>query len=796
MLINDYRSKALGLPDLVPYAALISPGIILNKDGSFLAGWRFTGQDTASSTENELAWVSQKISAGLQLLGSGWMLHVDAIRKPHFAYPPEHSGFFPDPVTRLIDDERRSFFGRGLCYKTETVVIATYSPDTTAIKMGQAVSDGAVVSDMEKYLAIFQSSLEDIEDSLSSVLLLERLEEYEVDGVLFSDLLSHLQGCLTGDFHPIRVPDTPMYLDAILGGVDLIGGLQPRLGDRYLSVVAIDGLPHESWPSMLASLDSLPIPYRYSTRFICLDQLDGIKEVNSYRKGWQQQMFRFIDMFMNNPNARMNRDAQMMRDDAEEALIEVQSGSVGVGYVTSCVVLLANDEEELQGCSRELKRILQTLGFGCRIETINSLEAWLGTHPGNSYANIRRPLINTLNLADLLPLATIWPGNKYAPCPFYPPRSRPLAVVTTDGNTPFWLNLHSGDLGHTLVFGPTGSGKSTCLALISAQFRGYKDAHITAFDKGNSLFPLCLGAGGDHYNIGVDDLSFAPLQNIEFEDDFKWAKKWIESLVELQKITLLPSHKNDIHQALATLRHNPKSMRSMTDFWHVVQNVQIKEALLHYTKQGTMGSLLDAKQDNLSISAFSVFEIETLMEMGEENLLPVLLYLFRQFEKSLKGQPSILLLDEAWVMLGNEVFRAKIREWLKVLRKANCAVVLATQSLSDAKGSGILDVLAESCPTKIFLANTSAQDENQYDLYSGLGLNDRQIAIIGTATQKRDYYVVSPEGRRLIQLALGPKTLAFVGSSDKASLARIKNLQNEYGPEWPQVWLKEKGIEN
>ena len=143
-------------------------------------------------------------------------------------------------------------------------------------------------------------------------------------------------------------------------------------------------------------------------------------------------------------------------------------------------------------------------------------------------------------------------------------------------------------------------------------------------------------------------------------------------------------------------------------------------------------------------------------------------------------------------MLGHPVFRAKIREWLKVLRKANCAVLLATQSLSDAKRSGIFDVLVESCPTQILLANLSARQEGQRDLYTDMGLNARQIDIIASATPKRDYYVITPHGRRLVQLALGRKALSFVGASDKESLARIRQLSGEHGPEWPSYWLAER----
>ena len=106
----DYRTKTRGLPDLLPYAALIAPGSVLNKDGSFLAGWEVRGQDTASSTESDLSQVSSRFNNAVKLLGSGWMLHMDAIRSSHRAYPPADKGYFPDPVTRLIDDERREFF--------------------------------------------------------------------------------------------------------------------------------------------------------------------------------------------------------------------------------------------------------------------------------------------------------------------------------------------------------------------------------------------------------------------------------------------------------------------------------------------------------------------------------------------------------------------------------------------------------------------------------------------------------------------------------------------------------------
>lgn len=549
--LADYRSKSKGLPDLLPYAALIEPGVILNKDGSFLAGWEIRGQDTASSTEGDLALVSSRFNNAVKLLGSGWMLQMDAIRSSHRAYPPPEKGYFPDPVTRLIDEERREHFSGNRCFSTITILTVTYKPNFQAAKMaGKAQAGVASSGTLEKALVYFRNMLEELEDALSAVLHMDRLLEYsmpDADGEdwLQSDLLSHLQYCVCGELQPVRVPRTSMYLDALLGSEDLVGGIIPGLGNRHLAVLSLDGLPQESYPAMLRDLDALPLEYRFSSRFICLDQYDAAKEINSYRKGWRQQVYRFLDQFFNNPNARANRDALLMAEDAETALTEVQGGYVGAGYLTSNIVLMHEDQERLQDWARDLRRTVQTLGFGCRIESVNALEAWLGTHPGNSYANLRRPMVNTLNLADLLPLSSVWTGSPVNPCPFYPPDSRPLAVLMTDNSTPFWFNIHAGDLGHTLIFGPTGAGKSTLLAFIAVQFHCYENARIFAFGKGMSLFPLCFGAGGDHYTIGnADQLAFAPLQRIDSEEERAWAEEWIASLMELQQFTVMPAHRN------------------------------------------------------------------------------------------------------------------------------------------------------------------------------------------------------------------------------------------------------------
>jgi type IV secretion system protein VirB4 len=434
------------------------------------------------------------------------------------------------------------------------------------------------------------------------------------------------------------------------------------------------------------------------------------------------------------------------------------------------------------------------VGFAARVETINTMDAYLGSLPGHGVENVRRPLINTMNLADLLPTSTIWTGLNQAPCPMYPPLAPALMHCVTHGSTPFRLNLHVRDLGHTFMFGPTGAGKSTHLALIAAQLRRYPGMSIFAFDKGMSIYPLAKATGGKHFTVAADDdqLAFCPLQFLETKGDRAWAMAWIDTILTLNNVETTPGQRNEIGNAIMSMYTS--GARTLSELSVTIQDEAIREAIKQYTVDGTMGHLLDAEEDGLSLADFTVFEIEELMNLGEKYALPTLLYLFRRIERGLHGQPAVIILDEAWLMLGHPAFRAKIREWLKVLRKANCLVLMATQSLSDAANSGILDVIVESTATKIFLPNVYARDEDTAALYRRMGLNARQIEILATAIPKRQYYYVSENGRRLDDLALGPLALAFVGASDKDSVATIKTLEAKYGDTWVHEWLAVRGL--
>ena len=818
-----HRKADKGFSDLIQAAAVVDDGIIVNKNGSFTASWLYEGEDNESATQQAREALSAAVNDAFKKLGSGFALHIDSVRRVAPGYPKPEENAFPDKISFAIDEERRRLFGsKGVLYQGMFVLSLTWFPPSRNIRKAEDYfydKDEKAKDKAEETIELiekFKEQCTNLENSLSGSFSLTRLKSRQetVNGelVTFDDQLSYMHYCLTGISQPIRLPKNPVYLDRVIGCQDFWAGLPLRIGNKHFRTVSIDGFPSESYPGILSALPILPCECRWSTRFVFMDKLEAQAACKKFTSNWKQASRGFVSQIFGNASGRVNQDALMMVDDAQAANLEVQNDTVGLGYYTSVVVLCDEDQDKLEETAKTLvAKVINDLGFSARLESINNEDAFFGTIPGHVDENLRRPPLTTLNLADLMPTSTIWPGEEKCPnnlmTNYAGHALPPLMHCVTFGVTPFRLNLHVGDLGHTLILGPTGAGKSVKLCTLMAQALRYPDMQIFSFDIGRSAYALCKATGGQHYNIGAEnsDLAFCPLQFLDTVQDRAWAGEWIETLVKLnlpEGESMTAADRNAIADAIETMSKKANSGRSLKDFQQTVQSETVKSYIQPYTVDGLMGFLLDASSDTLSFNSdgtkplFTVFEIESLMQMGDRFVLPVLTYLFRRIEKSLRGQPAMIVLDEAWVMLGHPVFKEKIREWLKVLRKLNCCVVMATQSLSDMSKSGIMDVLVENCPTKIFLPNPDAAAyEESINLYRSMGLNDRQLEIIFHARKKRDYYLVQGLHRRLYSLALGPLTLAFTGVSDKESLASIQALEKRFKDDWPREWLKARNID-
>ncbi|MFO9283529.1 conjugal transfer protein TrbE [Legionella pneumophila serogroup 1] len=803
--VKKHRSHTAGLVDLLNYAAVVDDGVIIGKNGSFMAAWLYQGEDIANTTDEAREVMAFRINQAMSSMGNGWMIHVDAIRRAAPGYSECSASYFPDLVSKAVDEERRQYFESiGALYEGYFVITLTWYPPVLAQKRFVELmfdDSGEKLNHKEKthqLIETFKQACRNFESRMSAAIHLERLGSEilinENHKVTQDNFLRHIQYCVTGINHPVNLPKNPIYLDAFLGGQELIPGITPKIGRKFIQCVAIEGFPMESYPGILTLLTQLPVEYRWNSRFIFMDPHEAVAHFTKFRKKWKQKVRGFFDQMFNTSSGIVDEDALSMVNDAQAAIAETNSGMVGQGYYTSVVVLMDDDRTQVEKAALFIEKNINALGFSARTETINTMDAFMGSLPGHGVENIRRPLINTMNLADLLPTSSIWAGENKAPSPLFPPHSPPLMYCVTSGNAPFRLNLHVRDLGHGIMFGPTRSGKSTHLGILALSWRRYKDARIYSFDKGMSMYPTCKATGGEHFTIADKDsrLAFAPLQFLETKADRAWAMEWIDTILALNGLNTTPAQRNEIGHAILSMHQS--GSKTLSEFVMTIQDEPIRETLKQYTIDGLMGHLLDAESDGLGLSSFMTFEIEHLMGLGEKFALPVLLYLFRRIETSLDGRPTLILLDEAWLMLAHPVFKNKIAEWLDSMAKKNCVVFMATQHLSHAANSGILDIIVESTATKIFLPNLYARDPETRLIYERMGLNPRQIDIIASAQPKRDYYYVSEKGQRLYQLALGPYALAFVGATDPDSIARMKQLESKYEDEWVSQWLSEKGI--
>ncbi len=783
MNLAEYRSSNSRLADFLPWAALVDEGIVLNKDGSFQRTAKFRGPDLDSAVPAELVGVAARLNNALRRLGSGWALFVEAQRHAAGAYPPNT---FPDVASALVDTERRAQFEEaGAHYESSYFLTLVYLPPAEGAAVAERFlyegSNQTVGADARELLAGFV-------DRSNRVLLL--IESFMPECAWLDDqeTLTYLHSTISTKRQRVRVPEIPMYLDALLADQPLTGGLEPVLGTSQLRVLTVVGFPTATVPGILDDLNRLAFPYRWSTRALMLDRTDAVKLVTRIRRQWfakRKSVAAILkEVMTNEASALLDTDAHNKALDADAALQELGTDQIGEAFLTATFTVWDGDPRAADEKLRLVEKVIQGRDFTCMIETVNAVEAWLGSLPGHVYANVRQPPVSTLNLAHMIPLSAVWAGEVRD----HHLKAPPLFFAKTEGSTPFRFSLHIGDVGHTLIVGPTGAGKSVLLALMALQFRRYPDAQVFAFDFGRSMRAAALSMDGDWHDLGGaiagesdQFVALQPLSGIDDASERGWAADWVASILSREKIDVTPETKEHIWTALNSLASAPVEERTLTGLSVLLQSNVLKRALQPYCLGGPYDRLLDAENERLGSSFVQVFETDGLI--GTAVAPAVLSYLFHRIEGRFDGRPTLLIIDEGWLALDDADFAGKLREWLKTLRKKNVSVVFATQSLADIDGSAIAPAIIESCPTRILLPNDRAIEPQIMAIYRRFGLNDRQIEILARAIPKRDYYCQSRRGNRLFELGLGEIALAFTAASSKSDQALIERVLAEHGQE-------------
>ncbi|MBB4955991.1 type IV secretion system protein VirB4 [Agrobacterium vitis] len=794
MNLAEYRNRNSRLADFLPWVALAGQGIVLNKDGSFQRTARFRGPDLDSAVPAELVAVAGRLNNAFRRLGRGWAIFVEAQRHAAATYP---NSTFPDSASALVDAERKADFEEaGSHFESSYFLTFTYLPPAEdAARAETWLYEGREKTGIDAHEVM--TGFADRTDRLIHLIEAFMPECRWLDD---AETLTYLHSCVSTHRHRVRVPETPMYLDALLADQPLTGGLEPRLGSSHLRVLTITGFPTATTPGLLDELNRLAFPYRWSTRAILLDKTDATKLLMKIRRQWFAKRKSIVailkEVMTNEQSVLVDTDASNKAADADLALQELGADYAGIAYVTATVTVWDADPRIADEKLRLVEKVIQGRDFTAMAETINAVDAWLGSLPGHVYANVRQPPISTLNLAHMIPLSAVWAGperDEHFAAP-------PLLFGKTEGSTPFRFSLHVGDVGHTLIVGPTGAGKSVLLALMALQFRRYRGAQVFAFDFGGSIRAAALAMRGDWHDLGggltegsATSVSLQPLARVDDAAERAWAADWIAAILIRESVPITPEVKEHLWTALTSLASAPVEERTITGLCVLLQSNDLKQALRPYCIGGAWGRLLDAESEHLGTATVQAFETEGLI--GTDAAPAVLAYLFHRIEDRLDGSPTLIIVDEGWLALDDEGFAGQLREWLKTLRKKNASVIFATQSLSDIDGSSIAPAIIESCQTRLLLPNERAIEPQITAIYRRFGLNDRQIEIIARAMPKRDYYCQSRRGNRLFELGLSEVALTLCAASSRQHQQLIAEVHARAGTDgFLAEWLAENSL--
>jgi type IV secretion/conjugal transfer VirB4 family ATPase len=793
--LDRFLVKSEPLKYTLPWARIIpgSPTIVLNKDGSMQTTFSYRGPDLDSAIKEQLSVITQKLNSAFTSMDTGWVMFFESQRVPSTDYPTD--SYFPDPITKIMDDERKEFFSGGDSHFESDYYATLYwvPPNDHEGRLRSFVVEGKKQKGLteDDYLVAFRTVVNDVYNMFFAC-------QIPCEILSADEMVTYLYSTISMKRRKLKLPKHPMLLDQFLCDSSLSGGLEPRLGSKHMRVITIIGYMDNTIFGIFDHLNLQNFSYRWVSRYYCLGKLDALNEVGKKKKEWKAKFKGLTDMMREfasgqEDNSNLNQTAVTKYQQAKAAETLIESDITSYGYYTSSIIVLGDSPDEADTRAKAVVQTINNIGFKAKVEDLNSVDAWMGSLPGNVGRNVRRHLVSCANLIHMMPLSTIWAGasrNKHLQGP-------PLIYTQTSGNTPFRLTLHVGDVGHTLVVGPTGAGKSVFLNMVESSFRKYKDARVFVFDKGASSYVLTRGVGGTFFDLGNEEtgaLSFQPLAKIDDDKERQWALEWICDYVRQENLEITPERKQLIWDALEAIATSyvgeNKRLRRMTNLVNAIQSEELKKALAPLCSGGPYGRIFDSDVDSLQLGSWQTFEMEKLMSTPQI-VGTTLMYIFHRIEQSLKGEPTIIVLDECWVFFDNEQFAAKIREWLKVLRKANASVIFATQSITDIVNSPIFHTVLESCPSRVFLPNNDALEEKTAENYALFGLNRRQIEILASATKKMDYYYVSPYGSRLFQLALDacPVSLAYVAVNTKG-VNDAKEIVREHGvEEFNRRWL-------
>ena len=588
----------------------------------------------------------------------------------------------------------------------------------------------------------------------------------------FRRLLNYDEWCIAGQ------PNNTQFLDYQVVNSDIEAERDHlRVGEHFVRILTMKEAISETRPLVLDSLLKVSADFYAVTEWAPLTAEKARKEVNKRRKHFNISKTGFVSQLGNDPTKTNPRD--VLVDESKQADIEnlgdclrALGDGQQLGDFSLTVVLYDKVRQTVDQLVGEFASIFTNADGTLFVETYNQLNAYFAIVPGGYAFNLRRMYLLNTNYADLSFLFTILPGEKtntYLGTEY-------LAVLETDNDTPYYLNLHCGEIGHTLILGQTGSGKTFFSVFLVQNAQKYQP-QTYIFDIGGSYESVTAIFGGTYLNVGREsrDFTINPFALAPSPENLQFLFCFFRVLIEGrdQRYRMDFKEEQKLWNAIERLYTLDAGQRTVSNLASIIG--ELKDRLHRWTRAGQYGFLFDNPDDTLSFKDFQTFNFQGWGD-APELLEPLLFYVLHRASNQIAdpaklGTFKMFLMDEAWLFFRNETIRSYIVQAEKTWRKHKAAMILATQSLKELQESGLLPVVAECCPTKIFLANPEIDRAVYAEVFH---LNDTEVELIAGLVPPGQMVIRQVHGSKKVRLIVDPITYWMATNNANDNLKKWK----------------------
>jgi len=569
----------------------------------------------------------------------------------------------------------------------------------------------------------------------------------------------------TVNFHPAKLELAKLKYDIFLDYYLAESSLEChrgylRVDDYYVKVLTLKEPSAQSFPLIFKRLLEVEANYYVVTEWKKEDsgKMRGI--IQAKRRHFHNTKRSFASQVSLNDNPTQD----VLLDDSKESQVrelgegikEIELHGNYFGRFSLTVVIYDLDRPKVDRACADFYKVFSVHDAQLYEEKYNLLNAFLAAVPGNHLFNLRSLYLLNTNYADFSFLFTLHCGERRNAHL----RAEYLAVLETNHHTPYFLNLHYRDVAHTMILGRTGSGKSFLLNFLITNLQKYAP-HTFIFDLGGSFESLTQLFGGSYVRVGLESDGFKinPFSLPPTKENLDFLALFVKVLIQWQRaIEFDPATERDLFHQIENLYEVDPALRTLGVLANTLGH-DLSSRLAKWTRGGQFGFLFDNAEDTISFSRFQCFDFQR-MSQYPELLEPLLFYILHRANTLISDRESssvfkAFFIDEAWVFLKNPAIQRYVVEALKTWRKHNAAMILSTQSLDELKRSDILDVIVESCATKIFLANP----DMDRDLYrQQFHLNDTEVELISGLIPKQQFLIKTPELAKVANLHVDPKS--------------------------------------